>query len=151
MAIRRIDPNFRKKVVSAMDEAIDVENSDMKSYAQTLDEKHIKFHKDQKPTYFLVKPIDPMSELEITEVHQKITPPGIDKDGKPTRISIHFDRQSEMSLKYFKACVTEVEEDGKIIPVKFEEFPMAVLQEIGSYAMLYAKLGDQQKKISKQS
>ena len=146
MAIRRLDPNSRKKVVSVMDEAVDIEASNMNQYATTLDLKHIKFVEGKHPTYFIVKSIDPISETEIQEVHHKFIPPSVTKEGEKIGAKVTIERHKEMALKYFKFCVMEVEENGKVLPIKFDEFSADVLQEIGSYAMLYCRLGDQLKK-----
>lgn len=147
MAIRRLDPKAVKKVISAMDDAVDHDGSNMVAYAQTLDQKHLKLKEGVKPTYFLIRNIDPISELKINEAHQRIVPPSVDpvtKKQVPARIS--FVNEGEMSLKYFEFCVKEVEEDGKVSPIKIEELPLTVLQEIGSYAMLHSKVGENLKK-----
>lgn len=129
-----------------MDEAVDIEKSKMTLYAQSLDMKHIVLKEGLKPTYFLIRNIDPISELKINDAHQRITPPGMDKDNKPTKARIDFINQGEMSLKYFEHCVKSIEDDGTIIPVDPAEFSLTIIQEIGSYAMLYAKVGDNLKK-----
>lgn len=146
MAIRRLDPNAVKKVVSAMDEAVDIEKSNMQLYAQSLDMKHIVLKPELKPTYFLIKNIDPISELKITEAHQRITPPGKDKDGVAFKAKVEFIDQGQMSLKYFEHCVRNVEEDGKILPIEPAQFSLTIIQEIGSYAMLWSKVGENLKK-----
>ena len=146
MATRRIDPNHRKKVISMMDEAVDPTKTDATAYATTLDLKHVGFIEGMHPTFFLLAPISPLQELEINEAHQKIIPPSLDKDNKPVRAQIKFERQGEMSLKYFKHCVKGLEEDGKEVPFKEEEFSLGIMQEIGSYAMLYSRVGEKLKK-----
>lgn len=147
MAVRRIDPNYRKKVVSMMDSAVDIAKTDAAGYATTLDLSKVAFVEGENPTYFLISPIAPLAELEINDAHQKIIPPRIDeKTGKPIKASIIFERQGEMSLKYFKHCVKALEEDGKELPVDDGQFNLSVLQEIGSYAMLFSRAGDKLKK-----
>ena len=146
MAIRRLDPKAVKKVVSAMDEAVDIEKSNMALYAQSLDMKHIVLKPELKPTYFLIKNIDPISELKITEAHQRITPPSVDSSGVKHKAKVEFIDQGQMSLKYFEHCVREVEEDGQILPVEPAQFSLTIIQEIGSYAMLWSKVGENLKK-----
>jgi len=147
MAIHRLDPKAVKKVVSAMDDAIDPVKSNFVDYAQTLDLKHLVFKEGMKPTFFLIRCIDPIKELKINEAHQRITPPHIDeKTQKATKAKVEFVHEGEMSLKYFEACVKEVEEDGKISPIQTNELSLTILQEIGSFAMLYSKVGENLKK-----
>ena len=146
MAIKRVNPSAITKVISITDDAVDRENSDIEAYATSLDLKFLKLKEGISPTYFLIKHLAVLQQIEIKDAHYKLTPPSKDLEGKKVAASMSINHQSEMLCKYFEACVKFIEEDGKEIPVGINEFNSTVVQEVGSYCMLSTQIGDQLKK-----
>ena len=145
MALVKIDPKKVVKTVSAMDSAIDKENSDMEKFEKTHDVKYLKFLADQQPTFFLVKSILATLQAAIQEEHYTvIMPDPKDKDAKP---KMESKNQSEMLIKYFQHGCEKYEEGGKEFPCSPDLFPFSIVQEMGSYIMLRTALGDDEKKF----
>ena len=148
--IKRIDPKAVTKVVSSTDEAVDLELSDTKAYASSLDLSFIKFKEGMKPTFFLVKNIGARRQAELKNKYYKVVPPHNDKEGKLIPAKVEMLDQTNMLIEYFETCVSQVEEDGKIVDISMDEIDFLAVQEIGGYAMLIATVGDNLKKTSKQ-
>jgi len=147
MAIKLIDPNAVVRLISIQDEAVDLENSDVKAYGNTLNLKHIKFLEGMTPTFFLTKNINPITQAEINEVHYQFTPVGNDKTtGKPLPPQVDVVSRGSMMVKYFTEGVKQIEENGVARDFVIAEIPGPIIQEIGSYVMTRSNLGDDQKK-----
>ncbi len=143
--LQKIDPKKVVKTVSAMDGAIDKENSNMENFEKTHDLKYVKFLKDEKPTYFLIKNVATTIQAQLQEDHYEVVLPNPeDKDGKPT---IKQKNQTEMLIKYFREGCEEYEEDKKKFTCDPDVFPFSIVQEIGSFIMLRTALGDDEKKL----
>jgi hypothetical protein len=149
MAIKRVDPKAVVKIVSITDEAIDVEKSNLKAFSEDRDINHLIFREGQFPTIFHVGNVLAEKQAELKSKHYEIIPPSIDKDGKQVKAKVKVKDESLMMIEYFKAGVKKMEENGVLEDPNVEEIPFAVLEEIGSYVMLRATIGDKQKKTSK--
>lgn len=144
--IKRIDPNATIKLVSVTDEAIDSEKSDLKSYAGTLDLKHIVVKDGLQPTYFVVGNISNKDQSTIKNEHSRLIAPSIDKEGKQVHGRMVNLDEAGMYVKYFDKGVKKLIEDGKDVSVSIDEIPFMVIQEVGSYVWLRTIVGDRLKK-----
>lgn len=146
MAIKRLDPKAVFKVISTTDDAVDKEKSDLPGYATSLDLSKIVFVEGQVPTFFLVKNIGATDYIAIQERHFQVKPPSKDSEGKEIKATVKVVDQGIMMLKYFEIAVKQIEEGGQVIDISMDQFPPALLQEVGAYAMLHSELGDTIKK-----
>ena len=69
MAIKFIDPNVTRKIVSMSDEAINKTECDMVEYQRTYDFNMLKFHEGQQPTIFIIKNLPSPKLVEIQQDH----------------------------------------------------------------------------------
>lgn len=146
--IKRIDPKAVAKVVSVSDDAIDLEGSNVKAYAESLDLSFLKFKEGIKPTFFLLKNLGARRQAELKNKYYAIKPPEMGADGKLTKAQVEIKDQTNMLLEYFESCISQVEEDGKVTSITLDEVDFLTVQEVGGYAMLYATIGDKLKKSS---
>ena len=65
---------------------------------------------------------------------------------KKIKPKIRTEKQQIMFMKYFKAGVTSISENGKDFPLVTEEWPLMIQQEIGGIVMTRGTLGDEEKK-----
>lgn len=151
MAVSKFNPESEFKVVSTMDGAIDQENSDLEKYQENRDMKHIKFKEGEVPTYFILKNVVSSEQANIQEEHFKVEMPEIDpqemaKKSKEEldqiRPTIKRERQTEMMIKWFNKACQHYEENGKRHPCNSDMFGLAIVQEIGSVAMMRASMGE---------
>jgi hypothetical protein len=145
MAIKKLDPKARFRVVAQMDDAID--NNDYENdlskdryakYLDTLDMGVLKFVGDQKPSVFVVRPL---TNLELADLNGRYLV--IDAERK----TASYRDQVKMFLEMFDLCCEGMEnEEGKIEKVSSGEIPYGVASEIGSIISLIATLGKHAKK-----
>jgi hypothetical protein len=150
MALKRINLNDVFKFVSVYDEAIDKEKSDLDAFLKDRDYKKLVFKENQQPTIFLIKNISVKKEKEIREGHFSWQPQGTDKDGKPVPPKIVINDEIGLLIKYFEACVHEIEEyqNGQWVKSKtsVDEWSTNIVIEIGSFIMTRNTLSDTEKK-----
>jgi len=154
MSLKRLNPNSIFKICSTQDPAIDKEatgEENLTKYSETHDIALLKFVEGKLPTIFHVKNISPEDEAEIQEDHYVIQMPDLDKlEGeklKKAKPSVKQVKQQQMFMKYFKAGVKHIEDDGKIEPTFTPgEWPLSIQQEIGGYIMIKSALGAEEKK-----
>lgn len=153
MAIRKLDPKATTKLVSLKDEAVDVENSDLKAYAETLDISAIKFKEGQKPTIFIAKNVPASVFAELNDRHYKVDDVTVEekdlKTGKTKAPRIKLIDQTQMMLSYFTHGISGIEEDGKTQDMTddlADTIPHDIKNEIGGYVFRRTNLGDKLKK-----
>ncbi len=157
MAVRRIDPNAKFKVISQFDDAIIGETKEeiealkfydeqgverMKPtryqiYIEDLDESKLLFDPTKVPTRFVFKGI---SNSELTEITQKYSV--VDVLQKKTDIA----NVNAMFIEYFNRGVMGIEENGKVEKVTAESVGFGVAVGIGSIVSLYTSVGKNLKK-----
>jgi len=140
--IKRTDPKAIFKFISVQDPAIDEEASDLKAYGTSFDLTHLKFKTGMTPTVFLAKNLTAPEKAEINDAHYQFTQG--EKPGEPPKIKVV--KQGLMMVRYFETAVKSIEEDGKTVAVSVDEFPAAVVQEIGAYVMRRASVEEDEKK-----
>ena len=149
MGIAKIDPKKKIRTVSAEDDAIDKENSDMEKFEKTHNIEYLQFKKDVEPTYFMIGNLTSSQQAEIQEKHYEVVMPTpeqlkADKDAKPM---IKQSNQTQMLIKYFEYGCQSYEESKKDHPCNADTFPFPIVQELGSYIMVRTALGDDEKKL----
>ena len=142
MAVKRLDPKALHKIVSATDEALDLEKSDLKGYAETMDLSKLVFKEGLHPTFFLAKNVSAIDYVTLHDKHFIINPPT--KEGGKAHVEIKD--QGVMFIKYFELAVKQIEENGVVQDITMDMFPGSVIHEIGSYVMLLAEVGEARKK-----
>ena len=156
MSLSKFDPKSEFRLVSSLDPAIDQEASDMKGYGKDYDFSLLKFKEGEHPTIFIVKNILSSAQAEINEAHIRVELPddidlaeldvNDDEAMKKLKPKIVREKQTQMMMKYFNKCCSEYEEDGKRFPCSADTFSLAIVQEIGTIAMIRAQLGEQKRK-----
>lgn len=147
MSIKLLNPNSVLKLVSVQDDAIDLANieTDVKKYGETGHIKHLRFLPDKAPTYFLARPIPADTQTEITKDHIVIEPGAATVDGRKVAATQVVHDAPRMMIRHFKAGVKQIEENGVVADLVFEEIPPSVVIEIGSYVYLLSNLGGHEK------
>ncbi|MDZ4810756.1 MAG: hypothetical protein SGI96_21175 [Bacteroidota bacterium] len=149
MAIVRINPNARFKLVSSTDSAIDRDkcpkikseaSGEQLKYSESLSLEDLVFFEDKKPTYFVCRNLTATEQVALYKNHQQFD---VEK-----RKVVHNDMQT-LLLKIFEACCKEVEDDGVKSAIGVDEVPYEVVQELGSSILVRMSLGDTEKKSSK--
>lgn len=140
--IKRTDPKAVFRLISIQDSALDESASNLDAYKETLDIKHLAFKEGMAPTIFLAQNISAPQKAEINDAHYQFTP-SADKKAPP---SVKVVNQGVMMVRYFESSVKTVEENGKVVTVSVDEFPAAIVQEIGAYIMRKTSLEDESKK-----
>lgn len=154
MAIKKLDPKARFRLVAQMDDAID--NTDYPApqdqpeakadlsadryarFLDSLDMSVLKTVEGQKPSVFVVRPL---ANIELAELNSKYLT--IDAEKKTAR----YRDQVKMFLEMFDLCCEGMEmEDGTLEKVLSSEIPYGVASEIGSIISLIATLGKNAKK-----
>lgn len=143
MAIRRLDPAARFRLVSQMDPAVDRTDETeaaarYAAYLESLDPGALKFKDGETPTFFTVRP---MTNIELATFNSKYLK--TDPEQKRSR----YENQSQMFFEMFDLCC-EGMQDGNdpMTKVTSNEVSYAVANEIGSIISLIATLGKHLKK-----
>lgn len=141
MAIKRLDPSARFRVISQMDEAVvhDEKKDRYQRYLENFDQKELSLKDDVKPTYFILRPL---KNLELADINAKYLVVN------PLEKTARYQDNMKMFLEMFDMCCegTQVGEDGPIEKVKSDDIPLTVASEIGSIVSLIATLGKNLKK-----
>ena len=154
MSLKRLKPNAITKICSSQDSAIDEEatgDENLTKFNETHDMDLLKFKDGAHPTVFHVSNITPEDEAEIQEDHYVVEMPDLEnmsaEEKKKAKPKVKQVKQQQMFMKYFKAGVAKIEDDGKIEEtVNCSEWPLSIQQEIGGFIMLRSALGDTEKK-----
>ena len=154
MSLKRLNPNSVTKICSAQDPAINIEatgEENMTKFSETHNMSLLQFITGKVPTIFHVKNISPEDEAEIQEDHYIVEMPDLEKlKGealKKAKPKVKQVKQQQMFMKYFKAGVKHIEENGKIEETfNPSEWPLSIQQEIGGHLMLRSALGEEEKK-----
>ena len=162
MSLAKFDPEKEFELISVFDEAIDKKASDMKAYEKDHDIKVLKFVEGEHPTIFIVKNILSSAQAEINEAHIRVELPddlnlaeldvNDEEAMKKIKPKVIREKQTQMMMKYFNQCCKEYQEwDEKQekdvrYPCSADTFSLAIIQEIGTIAMVRAQLGEQKRK-----
>lgn len=153
MAISRVDPNATFRLISDQDDAIIHETAEelaelraagdetftrYSRYAETLDEKILKFKEGAKPTYFVIRCLKNQEVAELQQKHIFVD---------PATKRIQFNNMNLAFLDYFnKGCLGMEDENGKLVKVSSEDVGLVVAIGIGSTISLFTSLGKNLKK-----
>lgn len=152
--IKRLKPDSKHELISTLDDAVSSEGTNVDMYRKTLDTAHLRILKDKHPTLFVVQPPSHDMKIAFEEEHVKVEsvelrqPVAGAKAPDPQKPRVRFDNYQGMLLKYFNACVKGVkqwdEKKGAYVeePVGSpDEFPYAVVQDVGGMCMALSSLG----------
>jgi hypothetical protein len=161
MAIKRVDPNAKFKVISEVDDALISETSEelaalrtgkidsatgkeetipsrYEQYAEDLDETKLKFKDGVKPTYFLIRCLKNNEVAEIQKKHFSV-----DSAAKKVELS----NPALAFLDYFTmGCLGVEAESGKVEKIGPDDVGYGVAVGIGSLISLFTSLGKHLKK-----
>jgi len=150
MAIKRLDPTAKFKVICIFDDALELETeeelkalgTDGKSryqeYMENFDESKLKFKEGQKPTRFHIRCLKANEVAELNAKYQKID---------TVKKSIELINRNQMMLEIFNLAVVGIEdENGNVSKISSDELEFNVAVEIGSMVSLLTTLGKNLKK-----
>lgn len=138
MAIKRLDPAAKFKLVSQFDDAIVKSAERYDTYLESLNTADLQFAEGQLPTLFVVRPL---TNMELAEFNSKYM--RVDVMNK----KIVYKDESKMFLEMFELCFEGVEEAGATLEkLPVASIPYPVSTEIGSIISLIAVLGKNLKK-----
>lgn len=151
MAIKRVDPTARFKVISELDDALEHETpkelealrksnlpTRYEIYSESLDESKLKFKEGSTPTRFVIRCL---KNAEVAEIQSKHVV--VDTVTK----KIEMGNPALAFLDYFKmGCLGIEDEVGKLEQVGPDDVGYGVTVGIGSVISLYTSLGKHLKK-----
>ncbi len=138
--IKKIDRNHVHRYVCLADDAIDKEKSDLVKYSETFDIKHLVFHADKKPSFFLLKNLtsDQYSRMISDFMRFDLN--------TSTLVAKENGDIMGMSFKAFEMGCAGLEEDGKVSPIEYKDLSMGIVQEVSNTIMALAQLTEIEKK-----
>lgn len=158
MALQKIDPTKIFKTCSTLDPAIDKDATGEKGieeFEKSYDMKNLKFKEGEFPTIFHIKNILSSDEAKIKQDHMRITfPEKNNGELKSIKVSemkpkIEQINSQEMLIKYFNSSIDNAEENLIIFPLKADNVPFSIVQEIGTLIMLRTQLGEGYRELLK--
>lgn len=161
MAIKKLDPSVRFRLICEFDDALISENKEelaalnsgikmpdgediiaptrYQQYLENLDESKLKFREGAKPSYFVFRCL---TNREMGELQEKY----FDYDVKAKRQTFKGAKTSYFA-ELFEIGVLGIEDDsGKVVPVGPNEIGIGVMVNIGSAINIYTQLGKNLKK-----
>lgn len=143
MAIKRLDPKARFRVVSQFDDAVDRSDSEADTryakYLESLDLADLKFKEGATPTFFNIRTL---SNLELADFNSRYL--SVD----PEKKHVTYKGQAKMFLEMFDACCESAQDgaDGPAEKITSAEVPLTIAHEIGSIISLIGTLSKNLKK-----
>jgi hypothetical protein len=154
MAISRVNPSARFKVISELDDALERETPEelealkqpdgtslptrYEQYAENLDESKLRFREGAKPDRFVIRCLRNEEVAEIQAKHLVV-----DTTAKTTKLG----NPALAFLDYFKVgCVGLETAEGNTVKLGSDDVGFAVAVGVGSVIMLFTSLGKHLKK-----
>lgn len=150
MAIKRLDPTARFKIICVFDDALDLESQEeldamgkddrtrYQQYMENFDESKLKFKEGLSPTRFHVRCLKASEVAELNARYQKVD---------VVKKTIEIVNRSQMMIEIFNLGVIGIEdEEGKVSKIGADELEASVVIEIGSMISLLTTLGKNLKK-----
>lgn len=151
MAIKRVDPNARFRLICEFDDSLEHETSEERAelekagkatryekYSESLDEKELKFKEGVKPDYFHIRCLKNAEVAEIQGRHFVVNVQS--KTAEPKNAPLMF-------LEMFNAaCVGLEGEDGSTKKITADELGFAVATSIGATIYTFTAMGKHLKK-----
>jgi hypothetical protein len=151
MAIKRLDPEARFRVICDLDDALInetpeelkeiLDNKDLtrhEDYLQDLDEKKLKFAEGAKPSHFVIRCLKNDEWTDMQSRHMVL-----DSMTKTFRVR---DNASYLFEMFNKGCIGLEDENGEIKPVNHNEIGIGVAMSIGATISLFTMGGKHLKK-----
>jgi len=140
MAIKKVDLKAEYKYVCLIDDAIDMEKSKLDEYKKDHDIKHLIFHPEKHPTYFILKNVSAPQYTALLGKHMKFD------FQSQNMVTKEESNMFSMTYELFSIGCKHVEENGQRVSIQVEQYQADVLQEVGSVIMDLSKLSDAEKK-----
>ena len=146
------------KVVSIYDEAIDktaMGAEGMKAYQEAYDVSLLKFVEGETPDYFMLGNVAGPDLVVIQQDHYKTVLPDMEPgmsvdDMKKLKVKVVPVEQGMMLVKYFKAGIKSMiiqgDKEVDLDELMMNSIPPTIIQELGSFVMTRATLGETKKK-----
>lgn len=155
MAIKKLDPSARFRLICEYDDALIPETAEemaalkadgddpkptrYREYLENLDESKLKIRDGEKPSHFVIRCLTNQEMGDLQERH-------FDFDPK-TKTQTFKGSKTGYFMELFRLGVLGMEDEaGKVVPTTPDEMPIGVMVAIGSAISIFTQLGKHLKK-----